>query len=51
MTWSYWEDRVEEVLTPIIIKAAKEQGVDTHDNILDVEEDDHTLRLLSQLGG
>ena len=27
MTWSYWEDRVEEVLTPIIIAAAKEQGV------------------------
>ena len=27
MTRSYWEDRVEEVLTPIIIAAAKEQGV------------------------
>ena len=27
MTWSHWEDRVEEVLTPIIIAAAKEQGV------------------------
>ena len=26
MTWSHWEDRVEEVLTPIIIAAAKEQG-------------------------
>ena len=51
MTWSYWEDRVEEVLTPIIIKAAKEQGVDTHDDLLDIEEDNHTLRLLSQLGG
>ena len=25
--WSHWEDRVEEVLTPIIIAAAKEQGV------------------------
>ena len=27
MTWSYWEDRVEEVLTPIMLEAAKEQGV------------------------
>ena len=27
MTWSHWEDRVEEVLTPIIQKAIKEQGV------------------------
>ncbi len=27
MTWSHWEDRVEEVLTPIIIAAAIEQGV------------------------
>ena len=27
MTWSHWEDKVEEVLTPIIIAAAKEQGV------------------------
>ena len=27
MTWSHWEDRVEEVLTPIIIAAAKEQGI------------------------
>ena len=27
MTWSHWEDRVEEVLTPIIIEAAKEQGI------------------------
>ena len=27
MNWSHWEDRVEEVLTPIIIAAAKEQGV------------------------
>jgi hypothetical protein len=25
--WSYWEDRVEEVLTPIIIAAAREQGI------------------------
>ena len=27
MTWSHWEDKVEEVLTPIILAAAKEQGV------------------------
>ena len=27
MTWSHWEDRVEEVLTPIIIAAAKEQNI------------------------
>ena len=27
MQWSHWEDRVEEVLTPIIIAAAIEQGV------------------------
>ena len=28
MTWSHWEDRVEEVMTPIIIAgSAKEQGV------------------------
>ena len=27
MTWSHWEDRVEEVLTPIILAAAKEQGI------------------------
>ena len=27
MQWSRWEDRVEEVLTPIIIAAALEQGV------------------------
>lgn len=27
MQWSHWEDRVEEVLTPIIIAAALEQGV------------------------
>ena len=27
MTWSHWEDRVEEVLTPIMLEAAKEQGV------------------------
>ena len=27
MTWSHWEDRVEEVLPPIIIAAAKEQGI------------------------
>ena len=26
-TWTHWEDRVEEVLTPIILEAAKEQGV------------------------
>ena len=26
-TWTHWENRVEEVLTPIIIAAAKEQGV------------------------
>tara|TARA_B100000902_G_C26617217_1_gene578029 strand:+ start:85 stop:465 length:381 start_codon:yes stop_codon:yes gene_type:complete len=26
-TWGQWEDNVEEILTPIIIKAAKEQGV------------------------
>lgn len=26
-TWSQWEDNVEEILTPIIINAAKEQGV------------------------
>lgn len=28
MTWSQWEDNVEEVLTPIILAAAKEQGVE-----------------------
>ncbi len=27
MTWSQWEDNVEEVLTPIILAAAKEQGI------------------------
>ena len=27
MTWSQWEDNVEKVLTPIILEAAKEQGV------------------------
>ena len=27
MNWSHWEDRVEEVLTPIILEAAKEQGI------------------------
>ena len=27
MTWTHWENMVEEVLTPIIIAAAKEQGV------------------------
>ena len=27
MTWSHWENKVEEVLTPIIIAAAKEQGI------------------------
>jgi len=26
-TWSNWEDMVEEILTPIILNAAKEQGV------------------------
>jgi len=26
-TWSNWEDMVEEVMTPIIINAAKEQGI------------------------
>ena len=25
--WKDWENRIEEVLTPIIINAAKEQGV------------------------
>ena len=27
MQWSMWEDRVEEVLTPIMLEAAKEQGI------------------------
>jgi len=27
MQWAYWEDRVEEDFTPIIINAAKEQGL------------------------
>ena len=27
MTWSHWEDKVEEVMTPIILAAAKEQGI------------------------
>ena len=27
LQWSMWEDRVEEVLTPIMLEAAKEQGV------------------------
>jgi len=27
VSWEQWEDRVEEVMTPIIIAAAKEQGV------------------------
>jgi len=27
LQWSHWEDRVEEVLTPIIIAAAREQGI------------------------
>ena len=27
MTWKCWEDRVEEVLTPIMLEAAKEQGI------------------------
>ena len=26
-TWTYWEERVEEVMTPIIQAAAKEQGI------------------------
>jgi len=26
-TWTHWEERVEEILTPIIQAAAKEQGV------------------------
>ena len=26
-TWTYWEDMVEKVMTPIIQAAAKEQGV------------------------
>jgi hypothetical protein len=26
-TWSNWEDMVEEILTPIIIAAAKEQEI------------------------
>jgi len=26
-TWTHWEERVEEILTPIILNAAKEQGV------------------------
>ena len=25
--WQFWEDRVEEILTPIILDAAKEQGI------------------------
>jgi len=27
ISWEMWEDRVEEILTPIILAAAKEQGV------------------------
>lgn len=27
VSWEMWEDRVEEMLTPVIIAAAKEQGV------------------------
>ena len=27
LQWSMWEDRVEEVLTPIMLEAAKEQGI------------------------
>ena len=27
VTWKQWEDRVEEVMTPIIFAAAKEQGI------------------------
>ena len=27
MQWSHWEDRVEEILTPIIRAAALEQGI------------------------
>ena len=26
-SWEMWEDRVEEILTPIILDAAREQGV------------------------
>ena len=26
-SWEQWEDRIEELLTPIILAAAKEQGV------------------------
>ena len=25
--WQFWEDRVEEILTPIILDAAREQGI------------------------
>ena len=27
VSWEQWEDRVEEMLTPMIIAAAKEQGI------------------------
>ena len=27
ITWKQWEDKVEEVMTPIILAAAKEQGI------------------------
>ena len=27
VSWEQWEDRVEKILTPIILAAAKEQGV------------------------
>lgn len=27
VSWEMWEDRVEEILTPIILDAAREQGI------------------------
>ncbi len=27
ISWSQWEDKIEEILTPIILEAAKEQGI------------------------
>ena len=27
ISWSQWEDKIEEILTPIILDAAKEQGI------------------------
>ena len=26
-SWDFWEDRIEKILTPIILRAAKEQGL------------------------